>query len=63
MTKRLKPTWEELKANNLLIVFGQSYVLTTKRLAGYFNFLNKNGVKYEIPFPLKDKTFITQEEY
>ncbi len=63
MTKRLKPTWEELKVNNLLSIYGQEYVLTSKRLSGYINYLNSIRAEYEIPFSLTQKTYITKSEY
>lgn len=63
MKQRLQPTWEELKVNNLLSIYGHEYVLTTKRLTGYIEYLNSIRVEYEIPFSLKGKTYITKGEY
>ena len=63
MTQRLKPTWEELRVNNLLSIYGQECVLTTQRLSGYIKYLNSIRVEYEIPFSLRGKTFITKGEY
>ena len=63
MKSRRKPTWQELRVNNLLSVHGAEYVLTTKRLEGYLKYLNSLGVKYDIPFSLAGKTFLTKSEY